>query len=121
MFCGMLDVKTACGADLFGLRSCPLVWALAAGLAFVLGIAAAAASIWLLAAVVWGISVSFADHALVVGVLVAALAGIIALVRRCGVSPAWPILGFVIFLLFIAWFALSWSNGTGTLTPDIDT
>ena len=93
----------------------------AAGLAFVLGLAAATASIWLLAAVVWGTSVSFAGHALVVAVLVAALAGIIALVRRCGVSPAWPILGFVIFLLFIAWFALSWSNGTGTLTPDIDT
>lgn len=76
----------------------------AAGLAFVLGITAAVASLWLL---VRGTSVSFADHAQVVGVLVAALAGIIALVRKCGVFPSWPILGFLIYLLFTAWFALS--------------
>ena len=81
------------------------------GLGFVLGIAAAAMPI---AAAVSAVSAGAAASTglvVAVAVLTAAVAAIIALVGRFGVSPVWPILGFVItiVLLFLVGYA-AWNS-----------
>ena len=80
-------------------------WGLAflSGLAFVLG-GAAAVSLIATAAV----NPSYVGP-VAAAVLIGMVAGIIALVGKCGVSPLWPILGFVttiVLLLLVAYPAL---------------
>ena len=82
-------------------------WGLAfvSGLAFVLG---GAAAVSFLAAAVTDPSYSYVVGPVAAAVLIGMVAGIIALVGKCGVSPGWPILGFVttiVLLVLVAYAA----------------
>ena len=79
--------------------------AFVSGLAFLLG---GAAAVSLLAAIAWfAASDSTGGAALAVLMAAVAASAIIALVGRFGVSPVWPILGFVttVVLLFLVVYA----------------